>query len=84
MMSSYEGDHVTAVNTVLCIHSTAVSRTLHIGRNPPTTAPSTCDDVTLQGSPGTRRECGRNPGPAAAPCRWCIRHRASGLASVTE
>ena len=65
MMSSYEGDHVTAVNTVLCIHSTAVSRTLHIGRNPPTTAPSTCDDVTLQGSPAACSRGYEAPQPAS-------------------
>jgi hypothetical protein len=30
VMSSYERDHVTTINTVLYIYSTAVSRTLHL------------------------------------------------------
>ena len=64
-MSSYEGDHVIAIDDMYITHSTAVSRTLHIGRNPPTTAPSTRDDVTLQGSPAACSRGCEAPQPAS-------------------
>eukprot|EP01049_Picozoa_sp_SAG25_P010630 SAG25_NODE_1183_length_3668_cov_124.933875_2_plen_101_part_00 len=49
-MSSYEGGHMTAVNTVLYKHGRHSRFSLRIGRNL-TTKPSTHDDATLRGSP---------------------------------
>jgi hypothetical protein len=49
-MSSYEGGHMTAVNTVLYKHGRHSRFSLRIGRNL-TTKTSTHDDATLRGSP---------------------------------
>jgi hypothetical protein len=65
VMYSYDGDHMTAVNPALFIHSTAVSRTLRIGPNLPTTTPSTHDDVTLRRSPAACSRGCEAPQPAS-------------------
>ena len=51
VMSSYEGDHVIAIDDMYITRSTAVSARYTSARNPPTATPSTRDDVTLRGSP---------------------------------